>query len=68
MQDKPIEAGFRDYGTRFRRTMTGEISFTTIKPGAVPGPDGKMQAPHIGGFGFYAGIIEETGYADLFSE
>jgi protocatechuate 3,4-dioxygenase, alpha subunit len=25
----------------------GRFSFSTIKPGAVPGPDGKPQAPHI---------------------
>ena len=26
---------------------TGEWSFETVKPGAVPFPDGRMQAPHI---------------------
>ena len=26
---------------------TGEWSFDTVKPGAVPFPDGRMQAPHI---------------------
>ncbi len=36
--------------TGFGRTDTdakGAYGFTTIKPGSVPGPDGKMQAPHI---------------------
>ena len=36
--------------TGFGRTGTdaqGAFSFTTIKPGSVPSPDGKMQAPHI---------------------
>jgi protocatechuate 3,4-dioxygenase, alpha subunit len=36
--------------TGFGRTDTdrdGAYGFTTIKPGPVPGPDGKMQAPHI---------------------
>ena len=28
-------------------TRTASIRFDTIKPGAVPGPDGKPQAPHI---------------------
>lgn len=34
----------------FGRTATnpeGVFHFDTVKPGAVPGPDGKMQAPHI---------------------
>jgi len=26
---------------------TGEFRFETVKPGAVPWPDGRMQAPHI---------------------
>lgn len=26
---------------------TGEFTFHTVKPGAVPFPDGRMQAPHI---------------------
>lgn len=36
--------------TGFGRTGTdaqGAFSFMTIKPGSVPGPDGKPQAPHI---------------------
>lgn len=36
--------------TGFGRTGTdaeGRFSFSTIKPGGVPGPDGKPQAPHI---------------------
>ena len=27
--------------------MTGEYEFKTIKPGRVPFPDGRLQAPHI---------------------
>lgn len=45
-QDKPLEAGFRGYG-RIPTDDQGRFQFTTIKPGLVPGPDGKMQAPHI---------------------
>ena len=26
---------------------TGEFTFETVKPGQVPWPDGRMQAPHI---------------------
>ena len=45
-QNKSLETGFRGYG----RVMTddqGRFQFTTIKPGSVPAPDGKTQAPHI---------------------
>jgi len=45
-QNKSLEAGFKGFG----RVMTddqGRFQFTTIKPGSVPAPDGKTQAPHI---------------------
>jgi protocatechuate 3,4-dioxygenase alpha subunit len=45
-QKKSIETGFKGFG----RVMTddqGRFQFTTIKPGSVPAPDGKTQAPHI---------------------
>jgi len=45
-QQKPLEPGFRGYG-RQPTDDAGKFRFTTIKPGAVPGPDGKPQAPHI---------------------
>jgi protocatechuate 3,4-dioxygenase, alpha subunit len=45
-QNKPLEPGFRGYG-RIGVEENGGFQFTTVKPGAVPGPDGKMQAPHI---------------------
>ena len=45
-QDKPIEAGFQGYG-RIPTVDDGSFRFKTIKPGRVPGPDGKLQAPHI---------------------
>lgn len=37
---------FKGFG-RSATDKSGVYSFDTIKPGAVPGPDGKMQAPHI---------------------
>ena len=43
---QPDESGDRsraDSGT----DSNGAYSFSTIKPGAVPGPNGKPQAPHI---------------------
>jgi protocatechuate 3,4-dioxygenase alpha subunit len=45
-QDKPLEPGFKGYG-RIPADDNGKFRFTTIKPGPVPGPDGKAQAPHI---------------------
>jgi protocatechuate 3,4-dioxygenase alpha subunit len=45
-QDKPVEPGFLGFG-RMPTREDGSFRFTTIKPGRVPGPNGKMQAPHI---------------------
>jgi protocatechuate 3,4-dioxygenase, alpha subunit len=45
-QNKPIEAGFQGFG-RIPTDDEGKFRVTTIKPGPVPGPDGKTQAPHI---------------------
>ncbi|WP_441240652.1 protocatechuate 3,4-dioxygenase subunit alpha [Tardiphaga sp. 768_D3_N2_1] len=39
-------SGFKGFG-RSGTTDAGEYSFDTVKPGAVPGIDGKPQAPHI---------------------
>ena len=39
-------AKFQGFG-RCGTDAEGSYSFSTIKPGAVPGPDGKPQAPHI---------------------
>ena len=45
-QSKPQEPGFTGFG-RIPTNDAGEFRFTTIKPGAVPGPDGNLQAPHL---------------------
>jgi protocatechuate 3,4-dioxygenase alpha subunit len=55
-QDKPIELGFSGYG-RIPTDENGRFSFTTIRPGAVPGPNGKMQAPHIAVSVFMRGLL-----------
>lgn len=57
LQDKPTEAGFLGYG-RVPTDDAGRFSFTTIKPGAVPGPDGKMQAPHLAVSVFMRGLLK----------
>jgi protocatechuate 3,4-dioxygenase alpha subunit len=47
-QDKRAlpNASFRGFG-RSGTGSKGEFAFDTIKPGSVPDPDGKPQAPHI---------------------
>ena len=57
-QEKPLEPGFRGYG----RSLTddaGAFRFRTIKPGRVPGPDGKLQAPHLGVTVFMRGLLKQ---------
>ena len=55
-QNKPIEPGFQGYG-RIPTDENGRYSFATIKPGAVPGPGGKPQAPHIVVSVFMRGLL-----------
>jgi protocatechuate 3,4-dioxygenase, alpha subunit len=45
-QAKLLEPGFTGYG-RVPTNGEGIFRIATIKPGPVPGPDGKEQAPHI---------------------
>jgi protocatechuate 3,4-dioxygenase, alpha subunit len=45
-QDKPLDPRFRGYG-RVPVNHDGVYRFSTIKPGPVPGPEGKEQAPHL---------------------
>lgn len=45
-QDKPVEKAFAGYG-RILAGKDGSFRLSTIKPGPVPGPDGKEQAPHL---------------------
>ena len=47
-------------GTGFGRARTdseGAFSFTTRKPGAVPAPDGRVQAPHFNVTVFARGLL-----------
>ena len=55
-QSKPLEPGFQGYG-RMGVDENGGFAFTTVKPGAVPGPNGKMQAPHIAVSVFARGLL-----------
>jgi protocatechuate 3,4-dioxygenase, alpha subunit len=55
-QQKPVEPNFLGYG-RIPTGEDGSFRFTTIKPGRVPGPDGKLQAPHIAVSVFSRGLL-----------
>ena len=47
-------------GTGFGRARTdseGAFSFTTVKPGAEPAPDGRVQAPHFNVTVFARGLL-----------
>jgi len=41
------DPNFTGWGRSAGDMNTGEFVFDTVKPGAVPWPDGRMQAPHI---------------------
>jgi len=56
VQDKPLEPGFTGYG-RVPADDDGRFRFTTIKPGRVPGPDNKPQAPHLAISVFTRGLL-----------
>lgn len=42
-----VEEGFRGWGRVITDFATGEWGFDTVKPGAVPGRNATIQAPHI---------------------
>ena len=41
------DTNFTGWGRSSGDMETGEFTFETVKPGAVPFPDGRMQAPHV---------------------
>jgi protocatechuate 3,4-dioxygenase alpha subunit len=55
-QSKVLEPEFQGYG-RIGVDESGRFKFTTVKPGAVPGLNGKMQAPHIAVSVFARGLM-----------
>ncbi|HEX2567383.1 MAG TPA: protocatechuate 3,4-dioxygenase subunit alpha [Burkholderiales bacterium] len=56
-QKKPMERGFRGFG-RVPTDAKGGFRFTTIKPGRVPGPGGRPQAPHLVVSVFMRGMLK----------
>ena len=57
-QEKPVEKAFRGYG-RSLTDEAGAFRFRTIKPGRVPGPGGKLQAPHLVVTIFMRGLLKQ---------
>ncbi len=57
-QKKVLERGFRGFG-RIPTDAKGAFRFTTIKPGRVPGPGGKLQAPHLSVTVFMRGLLKQ---------
>ncbi len=56
--DQPgASSGFRGFG-RAPTDATGHFRFSTIMPGAVPGPGDSMQAPHIAVTVFARGLLK----------
>ena len=54
--DAAGNATFRGFG-RAETDVEGRFVFVTVKPGAVPGPDGALQAPHIAVSVFARGLL-----------
>jgi len=61
----PVDARHANGGPAFRgfgRVLAdadGSYRFTTIKPGRVPGPDGRLQAPHLVITIFMRGLLKQ---------
>lgn len=55
--DLPLEHGFTGFG-RCGTDAEGRFWFVTIKPGAVPAPDGRPQAPHLDVSVFARGLLK----------
>jgi protocatechuate 3,4-dioxygenase, alpha subunit len=55
-QGRSIDKNFKGFG-RIPTAQDGSFRFTTIKPGRVPGPNEKLQAPHIVVSVFMRGLL-----------
>ena len=58
-RDLPLDPGFLGFG-RVATDAAGGFEFSTVKPGCVPGPDGKPQAPHLLMSVFMRGILKRA--------
>jgi protocatechuate 3,4-dioxygenase alpha subunit len=57
-QGQYADKSFRGYG-RSLTDDSGAFRFRTIKPGRVPGPGGKLQAPHVTVTIFMRGLLKQ---------
>lgn len=57
VQEKPLDNKFKGFG-RVSTASDGTFEFHTIKPGAVPGPAGAVQAPHLTLVIFMRGLLK----------
>ena len=56
-EDPPPDGGFSGFG-RSGTDAGGQFSFVTVKPGPIPGSDGRVQAPHIMVSVFARGLLK----------
>jgi protocatechuate 3,4-dioxygenase alpha subunit len=63
----PLDPGFSGFG-RFPTDAEGRYRFTTVKPGAVPGPGNSFQAPHIVVCLFMRGLLRHLYTRIYFSD
>lgn len=57
-QGRYAQPGFRGFG-RSATDAQGGFRFKTIKPGRVPAPDGRLQAPHLAVNIFMRGLLKQ---------
>jgi protocatechuate 3,4-dioxygenase alpha subunit len=58
-EETPLDPGFHGFG-RCATDAAGRYGFVTVKPGPVPYPDGRMQAPHIDVSVFARGLLKRV--------
>ena len=56
-KELPLEEGFEGFG-RCATDAEGRFELVTVKPGVVPGPGGRPQAPHIEVSIFARGVLK----------
>jgi protocatechuate 3,4-dioxygenase alpha subunit len=66
-EEIPLEEGFAGFG-RCATDEEGRFEFVTVKPGPVPGPNGRMQAPHIDVSIFARGLLKRLATRIYFSD
>ena len=65
-QERQLDPNFNGFG-RTQTDETGRFHFHTIKPGPVPGPGGRPQAPHINVSVLGRGILKRMATRVYFS-